>query len=208
MYFIWSVCVNVRGPDPDHRNLHPKPCCPVCPGCRQRRMLGWSSVSRLFLWGVCPRSPVSVPAKWSCAVKDCWSSAPPSCRAYTSVSLTSTRSCRTGTCVFPGTGRAELERHCPSCRISLSPELERSVLAVWCCLGIKYTSVTGLFVRCQVTTDVISDGSQGKTQVFDSSWPLWACPIKSTLSSCWKSPTGESEGQQRSTPSNLGLGLP
>lgn len=81
----------------------------VCQGCRRRRRLWWSFVSRICLWGICLRSPVLAPARWSCAVKDWWNTAPPSCRVSTSVFLTSTQSCRTGTCVSPGTGRAELE---------------------------------------------------------------------------------------------------
>lgn len=79
----------------------------VCPGWRQRKRLWWSCVSTVCLWGVCPRSQVSAPARWSCAVKGWLSSARPSCRASTSVFLTSTHSCKMGTCVSRGTGRAE-----------------------------------------------------------------------------------------------------
>lgn len=84
----------------------------VCPGRRRRSRLRSGSVSTVCLWGVWPRSPVSAPARWSCAVKGWLSSARHSCRASTSVFLTSSQSCRMGTCVSPGTGRAELEFVC------------------------------------------------------------------------------------------------
>ena len=92
-------------------------CVCVCAGCRWRRRLLWSCVSKICLWGACPRSPASAPVSWSSAVNDWWNSVTPSCRASTSVCLTSTLSCRTETCVSPGTGRAELRDMVPSCRV-------------------------------------------------------------------------------------------
>lgn len=84
------------------------PAC-LCADCRQRRRPWWSCVLRLCLWGACLRSPVSALPRWFNAVKDCWSSAPPTCKASRSVFLTSTLSCKMETCVSPGTGRADLQ---------------------------------------------------------------------------------------------------
>lgn len=158
----------------------------VCSGYRWRRRLWWSIVSRVCLWGVYPRSPVSAPLKWSCAVKGWWSNAPPSCRASTSASLTSTQSCRTGTCVSPGTGRAELERHLPSFTLS---NVEKKCFSSLMLFRQQIHILTILFVRFQeVTTDVISVSSQGKHLLSGSFKLTSVCSSnKKHFISCWKS---------------------
>ncbi len=123
---VVSLCLSCLNCNTAHHTLIHQLCCGLscmCPDCRQRRRTWWSCVSKICLWGVCPRSPVSAPARWFFAVKDCWSSVSLSCRASTSVFLTSTQSCRMETSVSPGTGRAEMD--------GCSPKLQKTQAQVF-----------------------------------------------------------------------------
>ena len=141
--------------------------CPsVCvrPGYRGRRTRPLKSVSGACPWGASPRTPVWAAARCSPAADGSWSSGCPWRRGWWSASRTSTLSCRTETCVSPGTGRADtrqtrnkhthLKTRTPTLRVfvfsCLFSTLEK-------CDELYYSNI---FIYSVSNDDVCSEGDQ------------------------------------------------